>query len=319
MPDLAHSQAVVTILSVALTVAVAAAILALHRASRLRAEASRSALLARQSEQERDLAQQILEHRAEEERELTREKTQFQAKLADYEKYAAMAQLALGAAHEINNPLLGIFSHLELELKNTPNAEERAEIQACLEGAQRISSTVRGLLDYARPGPLRLSRISLERLVDDTFSFLRHQPMFRAIELHKDFSPNLPMIAADSNQISQVLMNLLLNAAQAMPQGGTITLSVEKAKFEDRIEVKVTDTGCGIPTDILPRVFEPFFTTKRGQGTGLGLSISQAFVRNHHGEMEVESAPNRGTTVRFNLPLRQYGPSVMQPEEELVS
>ena len=304
---MAHSQALVTILAVALAVAVAAVVAVLFQASRLRAQASRSALLARQSEQERDMAQQILAHRADEERQLTREKTQFQSKLADYEKYAAMSQLALGAAHEINNPLLGIFSHLELELKSTADVEQRSEIQACLEGAQRISSTVRGLLNYARPGPLRLSRISLERLVDDTFSFLHHQPMFRAIELQKEVPSELPAIAADSNQISQVLMNLLLNAAQAMPQGGTITVSIEKVKFEDRLEVRVVDTGCGIPADVLPRVFEPFFTTKRGQGTGLGLSISQAYVRNHHGDMEVESIPNQGTTVRFNLPVRQFG------------
>ena len=265
------------------------------------------------------MAQEVLAHRVEEERELTREKTQFQAKLADYEKYAALSQLALGAAHEINNPLLGIFSHLELELKSTNDAEQRAEIRACLEGAQRISSTVRGLLNYARPGPLRLSRISLERLVDDTFSFLSHQPMFRAIELKKEIPPDLPAITADANQISQVLMNLLLNAGQAMPQGGTITVTADKVKFEDRIEVRIADTGCGIPADILPRVFEPFFTTKRGQGTGLGLSISQAYVRNHHGEMEVESIPNRGTTVHFNLPVRQLGRPAPEQEEELVS
>jgi signal transduction histidine kinase len=302
---------------VALATAVAVAVAALRQASRLREQANQAGLLARQSEHERDMAQQVLAHRVEEERELTREKTQFHAKLADYEKYAAMAQLALGAAHEINNPLLGIFS--QLELKGADEPEERAEIQACLEGAKRISSTVRGLLDYARPGPLHLSRISLERLVDDTFSFLCHQPMFRAIELNKEIPPELPAITADANQISQVLMNLLLNAGQAMPQGGAITVSADKVKFEDRVEVRVSDTGCGIPADILPRVFEPFFTTKRGQGTGLGLSISQAYVRNHHGEMEVESIPNRGTTVRFNLPVRQLGRPAPQPEEELVS
>jgi len=316
---MAPSQVVITVLAVALAAAVVLAGAALRQAGRLRDQAGHAALLARQSEHERDMAQQVLADRVQEERELTREKTQFQAKLADYEKYAALAQLALGAAHEINNPLLGIFSHLELELKGADDPEERAEIQACLEGAKRISSTVRGLLNYARPGPLRLSRISLDRLVDDTFSFLRHQPMFHAIELKKEIPPDLPAITADANQISQVLMNLLLNAGQAMPQGGTITVSAEKVKFEDRIEVRVTDNGCGIPADILPRIFEPFFTTKRGQGTGLGLSISQAYVRNHHGDMEVESVPNRGTTVRFNLPVRQVGHPAPQPEEELVS
>ena len=315
---MAGSQVVIMVLAVALAAAVVAAAAALRRASRLREQAGHATLLARQSEHERDMAQRVLADRVEEERELTREKTQFHAKLADYEKYAAMAQLALGAAHEINNPLLGIFSHLEMELKTAADPEQRAEIQACLEGAKRISATVRALLNYARPGPLRLSRISLERLVDDTFSFLRHQPMFHAIELKKEIPPELPPITADANQISQVLMNLLLNAGQAMPQGGTITVSAEKVKFDDRVEVRVTDTGCGIPADILPRVFEPFFTTKRGRGTGLGLSISQAYVRSHNGEMEVESVPNRGTTVRFNLPMRHLGRPTAQTEEELV-
>jgi len=315
----AGSQAVILVLAIGLAAALVAAGAAVRQASRLRDQADHATLLARKSEQERDMAQQVLALRVEEERELTREKSQFQAKLADYEKYAALAQLALGAAHEINNPLLGIFSHLELELKGAKDAEQRSEIQACLEGAKRISSTVRGLLNYARPGPLRLARISLGRLVDDTFSFLRHQPMFHAIELRKEIPTELPSITADANQISQVLMNLLLNAGQAMPQGGTITVSAGKVKFDDRIEVRVTDTGCGIPADILPRIFEPFFTTKRGQGTGLGLSISQAYVRNHHGDMEVESVPNRGTTVRFNLPVRQVGRPAPQPEEELVS
>jgi signal transduction histidine kinase len=293
--------------SLALFGALAAAFLALWWNRRLLEEARQATLLSQQRENERNLAQKVLAERIQEEGELTREKTQFHAQLAEYEKYAALAQLALGAAHEINNPLLGISSHLELELKAATDPELRAEIEACLEGAKRISSTVRGLLNYARPGPLRLSKMRLEQVLDDTFSFLRHQPLFHAIELKKAVPPDLPPISADVNQISQVLMNLLLNAAQAMPQGGTITVSAEKVKFEDRVELRVTDTGCGIPADILPRIFEPFFTTKRGQGTGLGLSISQAYVRNHGGEMEVESLPQRGTTVRFNLPIRQMG------------
>ena len=311
-------QMIVALLAAGFVLAAGAVLALFCKTRRLRGKADEAALLARQRENERDMAQQVLARRIEEERELAREKSQFRAQLADYEKYAALAQLALGAAHEINNPLLGIFSHLELELKTTLDKEARGEIEACLEGAKRISATVRGLLNYARPDPLRLSRISLERVVDDTFSFLRHQPMFRAIELKKEIPADLPAITADANQISQVLMNLLLNAAQAMPQGGTISVQAAKVKFEDRIEVEVRDTGCGIPADILPRVFEPFFTTKRGRGTGLGLSISQAYVRSHRGEMDVESIPNRGTTVRFNLPIRQLGRPVSEPEEELV-
>jgi signal transduction histidine kinase len=269
-----------------------------------------------QRERERDQAQSELIRRLEEERELVKEKLQFESQLAEYEKFAALAQLALGAAHEINNPLLGILSHLELELRDATNPEQRLEIQQCIEGTKRISSTIKGLINYARPGPLQLTRVHLDKMVGETFSFLCHQPLFRNITLEKQIPPDLPAITADPNQISQVLMNLLLNAAQAMhTEGGTISVSAEKVKFAEKVEIKVKDTGAGIPADILPHVFEPFFTTKRGQGTGLGLSISQAYVRSHSGEITIESIPNRGTTVRIVLPIRQEGKKAEHPEE----
>jgi len=260
------------------------------------------------------VAQQELVRRLEEERELAKEKMQFESQLSDYEKYASLAQLALGAAHEINNPLLGILSHLELEWRDA-NAERREEIEQCIEGAKRISSAVRGLLDYARPGPLTLSHVNLWRLADETMKFVAHQPMFRQIELQNCVPPDLPSITADSNQLSQILMNLLLNAAQATAPGGRVTILADKAKFADVIELRVRDTGCGIPPDILPHVFEPFFTTKRGKGTGLGLSISQAYVRSHGGDIQVESIPEYGTTVRVTMPTRQTGKVVRHCEE----
>ena len=259
------------------------------------------------AQHERDQAQQELVHKLQQERELEREKLQFQAQLSDYEKYASLAQLALGAAHEINNPLLGIMSHLEMEQKEMQDENHRLEVEGCIEGAKRISSAVRGLLNYARPGPLLINKINLDRLVAEAFYFLQHQPMFRRITLEKKIPAELPQISADANQLSQVLMNLLLNAAQAMPEGGSITIQAEKVKFDDRIEVAVTDTGEGIPADIIPHVFEPFFTTKRGKGTGLGLSISQAYIRSHGGEIRIASLPGQGTTVRFTLPIRQEG------------
>jgi len=116
---------------------------------------------------------------------------------------------------------------------------------------------------------------------------------------------DLPNIRVDANQLSQVLMNLLLNDAQATPEGGKITVSAERSQSEDSVEIRIVDTGCGIPADILPHVFEPFFTTKRGKGTGLGLSISQTYVRSHDGEIQIDSVPNSGTTVTIRLPLRQ--------------
>lgn len=256
-----------------------------------------------QRERERDSAQDELFRRLYEQRELNKEKIQFQSQLAEYEKYAALAQLALGAAHEINNPLLGILSHLELELKRA-EGEERAEIEQCIDGAKRISSTLRGLLNYARPGPLVLSKISLQRLVVDTLAFLEHQPMMRGKKLENHVPADLPFIYADANQISQVLMNLLLNAAQATSEGGGITISASKLTYVNTIELRVSDSGAGIPADILPHIFEPFFTTKRGKGTGLGLSISQAYIRGHNGDIRVDSVPGHGTTVTITLPIR---------------
>jgi signal transduction histidine kinase len=256
-------------------------------------------------EHDRDLAQEELFRRLYEERELNKEKTQFQAQLAEYEKYAALARLALGAAHEINNPLLGILSHLELELKAATDADQRAEIEQCIAGAKRISATLRGLVNYARPGPLLLSKISLQRLVTDTLSFLEGQPMLNGKTLQNQVPADLPHIRADANQLSQVLMNLLLNAAEATPEGGSITISASKLTYVDSVELRVSDTGCGIPPDILPHVFEPFFTTKRGKGTGLGLSISQTYVRSHNGDIRVDSVLNHGTSVTITLPIRQ--------------
>jgi signal transduction histidine kinase len=273
-------------------------------AGRLARDLKQAQSLLEQREHERDLAQEELFRRLYEERELNKEKAQFQSQLAEYEKYAALAQLALGAAHEINNPLLGILSHLELELKEAADVEERKEIEQCIAGAKRISSTLHGLVNYARPGPLVLSKISLHRLIEDTLAFLEHQPMLRGKQLENTVPRDLPHIRADANQLSQVLMNLLLNAAEATPEGGRISITASKLTFVDMLEIRVSDTGCGIPPDILAHVFEPFFTTKRGRGTGLGLSISQAYVRSHNGEIRVDSVINHGTTVTLMLPIR---------------
>jgi signal transduction histidine kinase len=215
--------------------------------------------LAQDRDRERDLAQEELFRRLYEERELNKDKVQFRAQLADYEKYAALAQLALGAAHEINNPLPGILSHLELELKDTTDPEQRKEIEQCIAGAKRISSTLRGLVNYARPGPLLLSKISLHR---------RSPIRWRSSSISRCCAEKCCRTKSDANQLSQVLMNLLLNAAEATPECGTITVSADSLTYVDMMEIRVTDTGCGIPPDILAHVFEPCFTTKRGRAPG---------------------------------------------------
>src|SRR5271166_5169002 len=213
------------------------AILVRKRLKVARQELQKARELANHREYERNLAQQELVRRLEEERELAKEKLQFDSQLAEYEKYASLAQLALGAAHEINNPLLGIMSHLELEWKNA-SGEQRSEIEQCIEGAKRISSAVRGLLDYARPGPPLLGKVNLFKLVSETLKFIEHQPMFRHITVANLVPLDLPVITADVNQLSQILMNLLLNAAQATPPGGSITISAGMERSAGIIELR---------------------------------------------------------------------------------
>jgi len=275
--------------------------------------------MARRLEHERDQARKEVFRRLHEDRELQKEKFQFQAQLAEYEKYSTLAQLALGAAHGINNPLLGILSHLELELKSTKDSDQRWEVEQCIAGTKRIAATLSGLVNYARPGPLVLSYLSLHRLVSDTLSFLEGQPALRGKRAVNQVPEDLPRILVDSNQLSQVLMNLLINAAQATPDGGSITISAAELAASNSIEIRVSDTGCGIPPDIMPHVFEPFFTTKQGKGTGLGLSISRTYVRRNKGEIYIDSVLKQGTTVTIRLPIRQEESHKDKEESEVVA
>lgn len=233
------------------------------------------------------------------------EQESLRTKMADYEKLSALSHLALGAAHEINNPLLGITSFIELLLEEEEDVEKKKQAKEVLNSAYRISETVRGLLSFARPAPPKFTKISPNQLLGETLSFLQHQPLFRRIRIEKVFALELPQITGDGNQIRQVLINILINSAQAMPDGGTLTIATSKVKFEEFVEIRITDTGQGIPPENLDKVFDPFFTTKKGEGTGLGLSISYSYVKSHGGNITIASEVNRGTVVTVRLPIRQ--------------
>lgn len=227
------------------------------------------------------------------------------AQMADYEKLSALSQLALGAAHEINNPLQGITSYIELLLEEEHDVEKKRQTKEVLDNAYRISETVRGLLNFARPTPPKFTKISINTLITESLSFLQHQPLFRKIVADKALAENVPQITADANQMRQVLLNIFINAAQAMPQGGSLQVTTMKVKFEETVEVTVRDSGVGIPQEYVKKVFDPFFTTKKGEGTGLGLSISYSYVKNHDGTITITSEVNKGTTVTIRLPIRQ--------------
>jgi PAS domain S-box-containing protein len=243
------------------------------------------------------------------------EREKLHRQLADYEKLSALSQLALGAAHEINNPLLGISSYLEILRDETPEAPKKQEIEVVLENVYRISETIRGLLNFARPTPPQFTKININQLVEDTLSFLSHQPIFRNVRIEKILPAGLPQVTADLNQIRQVLTNIFINAAQSMPEGGELKVATSKVKFQDRIQIQSSDTGIGIPPENLKKIFDPFFTTKKSQGTGLGLSISLSYIKNHEGDISVRSEAGKGTTFSILLPVRQKGRTSLKDEE----
>ncbi|MFZ2054695.1 MAG: ATP-binding protein [Candidatus Aminicenantales bacterium] len=246
------------------------------------------------------------------------EREKLHHQLADYEKLSALSQLALGAAHEINNPLLGISSYLEILRDETSGAAKKQEIEVVLENVYRISETIRGLLNFARPTPPQFTKININQLVEDTLSFLGHQPIFRNVRIEKVLPAGLPQVTADLNQIRQVLTNIFINAAQSMSGGGELNAETSKVKFQDRIQIQISDTGIGIPPENLKKIFDPFFTTKKSQGTGLGLSISLRYIKNHDGEISVRSEAGKGATFSILLPIRQKG-RVSLKDEEVIS
>jgi len=245
------------------------------------------------------------------------ERKHIREQLVEYEKLSALSQLAMGAAHEINNPLLGISSFLELLAEDTEDQTTRDEVRFVIENVNRISETIRGLLNFARPSPPQFTNLNINNLIEDTLSFLSHQPIFRKITISKVLPPALAPITADLNQIRQVLINILINAAQSMPQGGELKVETSKVKFKELINIDISDTGIGIDQKNQKKIFNPFFTTKKSQGTGLGLSISLSLIKNHNGNLTVKSESGIGTTFSIILPIRQKG-RMGKPDEETI-
>src|SRR5574340_1287290 len=175
------------------------------------------------------------------------------------------------------------------------------------DGLSRIARTVRQLLDFARESPPRMSRVNVGLLLERCLSLLAHELAERKIACSRSLSAELPEISADPQQLEQVFVNLLMNALDAMTEGGTLTVSAAQREGESHLlEVMVADTGAGIPAQHIPRIFDPFFTTKEvGKGTGLGLSVSYGIIKAHGGSIEAASEPGKGSTFKVLLPVRQ--------------
>jgi len=175
-------------------------------------------------------------------------------------------------------------------------------LQTIVNETLRCRKIVKGLLDFSRQTKPQRTQLELNQLVEDVLALVRNQTVFRSIKITYDLDPRLPRVLADADQMRQVVLNIVLNAAEAMAQGGELRLSSSWDPARRTVDVAVSDTGPGMPDDVRARLFEPFFTTKR-TGTGLGLSVAYGLVERHHGELLVDSARGRGTTFTIRLPI----------------
>lgn len=246
---------------------------------------------------------QTLEQRVEER---TRELQQLQNQLVRAGKMAALGELAAGVAHEINNPLTGVLTFSSLILKKLDeNHPWKRDIENIVQQTTRCRNIVKALLDFARQRKPDMRESDIHLLMDRTLTLVVNQARFRNIKIVKEFETGIPMLSIDGDQIQQVFMNIIINAADAMGENGGM-LTIRTAIHNGIVEVSFTDTGCGISKDNLSKIFTPFFTTKEtGKGTGLGLAISYGIIQSHGGEIEVESETGKGSAFRVKLPIEK--------------
>ncbi len=225
------------------------------------------------------------------------------ARLAHTEKMAAVGTLAAGVAHEVNNPLAGILTCLEAIVAHPEDVEMRDRYLALVQdGIKRIEHTVLNLLDFSRPSEIRPEPTSLNENLRHVVELAQYQLRANRVEVLFDLAPVEPVVLADHFQMEQLFLNLVLNAIQAMPKGGKLTLRTRRTGGNAVTEV--IDTGVGIPEEIRERIFDPFFSTRDvGKGTGLGLAVSYNIVAAHNGTIEVNSQVGKGATFRITLPL----------------
>lgn len=222
-------------------------------------------------------------------------------------KLAAVGEMAAGIAHELNNPLTSVTGFSELAMEGlSKTTETYKDLELVLKEARRARDVVRRLLDFARQSESTHANASLNEVIEDVVALSRHLIHTSGVELKLSLEADLPWVSMDSNQMKQVLLNLVHNALQAMPMGGDLEVKSESASRNNRagVMVSVCDSGVGIPPAELARIFEPFYTTKGNQGgTGLGLSVTYGIVTDHGGQIDVESRPGNGSKFMVWLPL----------------
>ncbi|MFC2070597.1 sensor histidine kinase [Chloroflexota bacterium] len=237
-----------------------------------------------------------------------------QKQLIQAEKLNAIGQLAASVAHEINNPLGGVLVYNRLLIKKL--TDDSLDKQEAVENLKKIekaiahcSHIIKSLLDFSRQSEPELAPVSLESITEEVMALVAHQAEMNRVRVSIGNMSTLPEIVADARQLQQVFVNLIVNAIQAMPDGGE--LSIQGSIDEDSwLKVSVEDTGCGILPEDMDKLFTPFYTTKeREKGTGLGLAVSYGIIERHGGRIEVQSKFGEGSTFTVRLPRRERSPN----------
>jgi two-component system NtrC family sensor kinase len=226
-----------------------------------------------------------------------------QRQLIMIEKLASIGKLSASVAHEINNPLTGILTFAEdLIDESSPDDPRQPDYKVIRREAMRCREIVRQLLDYSRQEKPNMRPVSMNEVLTNMVSFVSKQAIFQNVKVETNLQHDLPPVTADTVQLEQVILGILVNASEAMPGGGTIYIASRSLERTKEVEVSLRDTGPGIPMENLHRVFEPFFSTKGGKSMGIGLAVSWNIIQQHGGRLEADSKPGDGATFRVTLP-----------------
>jgi signal transduction histidine kinase len=239
---------------------------------------------------------------------LENNRLEMEEQLRHADRLATIGQLASGIAHELNDPLANILGYAQLLLKTIKQPEQVSDLERIVRSSLNAREIVRKLLMFARQMPTMKSRIHLNKIITDSLDLLKSRLEQGKVQVKLKLASNLPAFTADPSQITQLITNLSVNAMQAMPQGGTITIITSLADQDIRLEM--ADTGIGISEEALSKIFMPFYTTKPvGIGTGLGLSVVHGIVISHHGKISVQSQLDQGSTFIVTLPVSAKQPT----------
>lgn len=226
-------------------------------------------------------------------------------KMLHSEKLASIGRLASGIAHEINNPLTGILTFSELLLEDMKGTSAEKDLLVIRNETMRCREIVRGIFEFSRDTKLIKNEENLNYVIDDILTILDKHVSFQDINIIKNFDYSIPAFPMDVIQMKSVISNLSVNAADAMPEGGDLTITTGYKEENQSVFVMISDTGHGISQDNLQKIFDPFFTTKEpGKGTGLGLAVTFGIIRRHNGTIEMKSEPGKGTTAYIEFPVK---------------